>query len=165
MREVGRSHRARPAPGTYKRMHEGVPPHANVALVDEPDDDDTPGIDIPEDDNELFANLPPDFALVGTMGYASRTLDEALRGPRAKEWQAAYDYENSQLEKLETWKFVNLPAGAKAIPHSIVFKEKLGPDGEVDTWRVRVLREGISKPMGWTTKRLSRQPQKCRPFA
>jgi hypothetical protein len=60
-------------------MHKGVPLHANVALVDEPDDDDdTPGVDIPEDDNDLFADLPLDFALVGAMGYEPRTLDKAL---------------------------------------------------------------------------------------
>jgi len=85
-------------------MHEGVPLHANVAQVDEPDNnaDNILGIHILEDNNELFTDLPPDFALVGTMGYAPRTLDEVLRGPRAKEWQAAYDYEISQLKKLET---------------------------------------------------------------
>jgi hypothetical protein len=70
---TGRSHHVQPAPGTYKRMHEGVPLHANVAQVDEPDNnaDDIAGI-------ELFANLPPDFALVGAMGYEPRTLDKAL---------------------------------------------------------------------------------------
>jgi hypothetical protein len=54
-------------------MHEGVPLHANVTQVDEPDNnaDDIAGI-------ELFANLPPDFALVGAMGYEPRTLDKAL---------------------------------------------------------------------------------------
>src|ERR1700720_2797362 len=82
------------------------------------------------------------------MGYAQRTLDEALQGPRAKEWQAAYDYKISQLEKLETWKIVNLPVGAKPIPHSIVFKEKLGPDGKVDTWRVRVVAGGHKQTYG-----------------
>jgi hypothetical protein len=82
------------------------------------------------------------------MGYEPRTLDKALWSPRAKEWQAAYDYEISQLEKLQTWKIVNLPAGAKVIPHSIVFKEKLGPDGQVDTWRVRVVAGGHKQTYG-----------------
>jgi len=39
----------------------------------------------------------------------------------------------SQLEKLETWKIVDLPPGAKLIPHSLVFKEKLGQDRDIDT--------------------------------
>ena len=72
------------------------------------------------------------------MGNEPRTLDEALQSPNAKEWQAAYDYEISQLEKLGTWEVVKLPPGAKAIPHSVVFKEKYGPNGCTETWQAHV---------------------------
>ena len=47
--------------------------------------------------------LPPDFAFVGIMNSEPKTLDEALRGPQAKEWQKALEYEINQLEKLRTW--------------------------------------------------------------
>ena len=62
-----------------------------------------------EDDDNLFTPLPANFALSGMMGNEPKMLDKALQGPYAKEWQVVYDYEISQLEKLGTWKIVDLP--------------------------------------------------------
>ena len=148
---VGRSTRGRHAPGHYKRLHEGKgSSNTSVAAVMETnDEDDMPGLIVEDDDDDdVFAPLPADFALAGTMGNEPKTLDEALQGPHAKEWQAVYDYEISQLEKLGTWKIVDLPPGAKPIPHSLVFKEKLGPDGDVDTRRIRVVAGGHKQVYG-----------------
>lgn len=39
----------------------------------------------------MFTPLPPDFAIVGAMGTEPASIDEALRGPNAKEWKAALD--------------------------------------------------------------------------
>ena len=47
-----------------------------------------------------FEDLPPDLAMVAHNGIDPQTLDEALRGPNAKEWQAALDYEIGQLERI-----------------------------------------------------------------
>jgi hypothetical protein len=47
-----------------------------MEIADE--DDDVPGL-IDEDDNDdLFAPLPGDFALAGTMGNEPKMLEEAL---------------------------------------------------------------------------------------
>jgi hypothetical protein len=63
-------------------MDKGLPPlKANILSLADVDDDD------------IFAMLPPDFALVGTMGTEPQTIDEALCGPNAKE---------CQLKKLRT---------------------------------------------------------------
>ena len=148
---TGRGFRARPPPGTYKRMNEGKQQlNASLAMIAEADDIDAEdtGIDIPEDDEDLFDSLPRDFTLAGIMGNEPRTLDEALRSPNAKEWQAAYDYEISQLEKLGIWEVVKLPPGAKAIPHSVVFKEKRGPNGHIKTWRAHVVAGGHKQTHG-----------------
>jgi hypothetical protein len=105
---------------------------AVVETVDE--DDDIPKlIDDDDDDNDnLFTLLPVDFALAGTMGNELETLDEVFQGSHVKEWQVAYDYEISQLGNLETWKTVDLPPEAKATLWSVMFKEKIGPDGNVE---------------------------------
>ena len=51
---------------------------------------------------EIFSSdLPPDFALVGSIRSDPKTLNEALHGPDTKHWQEALEYEISQLEKLE----------------------------------------------------------------
>jgi hypothetical protein len=65
-----------------------------------------------------------------------------LRGPNAKEWQEALDYEIGQLEKLGTWVVENLPAGHTAIPCSKVLRVKRGPDSEVQSYRVRIVAGG-----------------------
>ena len=40
--------------------------------------------------------------MVGHTWSDPRTLDKALRGPNAKEWQEELDYEIGQLQKLGT---------------------------------------------------------------
>ena len=65
-----------------------------------------------------------EFALGGSHGSDSKTLDEALRGPDAQKWQEVLQYEISQLEKLGTWEVEDLPAGHTAIPCSEVMKVK-----------------------------------------
>src|SRR5882762_4938951 len=146
---LGRGRRVqKKPPGAYKRMAEALPPlEANIVSLADPDDDEI-GISLPKDDDDIFATIPPDFATVGAMGTEPASIDEALRGPNAKEWQAALDYEINQLEKLGTWVIEDLPPGQTAIPNSIVLKEKKGPDGEIETYRVWIVAGGHKQVHG-----------------
>jgi hypothetical protein len=139
----GRGKRVPPKPkGTYQKMHGGLV--AGIAHVESPDDDD-PVEEIVEDDrgySNCCYEVPPDFAMVGHTWSDPQTLDEALRGPDAKEWQKALDYEVGQLQKLGTWVVESLPPGQKAIPCSEVLRVKRGPDGEVQSYRVRIVAGG-----------------------
>ena len=56
--------------------------------------------------------------------------------------RTALDYEISQLKKLGTWVVEDLPKGQSAIPCSEVLKIKRGPDGEVKSYRVRIVAGG-----------------------
>jgi hypothetical protein len=89
-----------------------------------------------------FDDLPPDIAVVGHASTDPKTLDEVLRGRNAKEWQAALDYEIGQLEKFGTWVVEDLPPGQSAIPCNEVVKVKRGPNGEVQSYRVRIVAGG-----------------------
>ena len=81
-------------PGTYKQMAQGLPPlDANIADLQ---------TNIPGDEKDWEAELPPDFTLIGTLGTELKSLDNVLSRPYAKEWQTMLDYEISQLEKLGT---------------------------------------------------------------
>jgi Reverse transcriptase (RNA-dependent DNA polymerase) len=95
-----------------------------------------------DDDLDDFYELPPDIALAGHYDTDPKTIDEALRGPNAKEWQEALEYEISQLEKLGTWEVVDLPKGETVIPCSEITRVKRGPDGEVQSYRVRIVAGG-----------------------
>ena len=107
-------------------MTEGLPPlEVNVAEFD---------TKIVEDEDDWEAELPPDFALIGALGTEPKSLDDALSGPHAKEWQTALDYEIGQLQKLGTWVIKDLPKGHTAIPCSAVLKEKHSPDGEITSY-------------------------------
>ena len=115
-------------------MAQGLPPlEVNIVSIEEPDEDEI-RIHLPEDDDDVFANIPLDFTLVGAMGTELGSLDEALRGPNAKEWQAALDYEISQLEKLGTWVLEDPSKGVPIIPCTEVLKEKHGPTGEIKSY-------------------------------
>jgi hypothetical protein len=73
---IGWSTQGRHAPGHYKWLHEGKSSsNMSVAAVMETNDDD---------DDNMFAPLPADFALARTMGNEQKMLDKVLRGPHAK---------------------------------------------------------------------------------
>ena len=140
--EYGHGKRVAPKPkGIYKKMHAGLV--AGIAHDESPDNNNQPP-EILEDRgySNCFYEFPPDFAIVGHFGSDPKTLDEALRGPNAKEWQEALDYEINQLQKLGTWVVESLPAGQTAIPCSEVVKVKRGPNGEVQSYRVRIVAGG-----------------------
>jgi len=147
---TGRGARARHPPGTYAKINkQGL--HANIAEYD-PEEDEIKiepwNSDDDDDNNDSWYELPPDFALASAMGTEPRTFDEALRGPNAAQWQAAYDYELSQLEKLGTWEVVYLPEGETAIPFTEVLKVKRGPDDEIDSYRLRIVAGGHKQVHG-----------------
>ena len=82
------------------------------------------------------------MALAGYSSTNPKMLDEALHGPEAKQWQEALEYEISQPQKLNTWIVEDLPKGQTAIPCSEVIEVKQGPDGEVKSYRVRIVTGG-----------------------
>ena len=88
-------------------MNEGL---AAAIVLDNEVQDDKAFKDVDEEINSPF-DLPPNIALVGFAPRDPRTLDKVLRGPDAKQWQEALDYEIGQLEKLGTWEVVDLPPG------------------------------------------------------
>ena len=115
-------------------MAQGLPPlDTNIADLQN---------DIPEDEEDWEAELPPDFALIGALGTEPKSLNNALSGPHTEEWQTALDYKIGQLEKLGTWVIEDLLKGHNAIPCSAVLKEKCGPDGEITSYRVHIVTGG-----------------------
>ena len=112
---------------------------AAVTVLEDQGDADSSKVVVNNVDGGYFNcyyNLPPNHAMVGHTWSDPQTLDEALQGPNAKEWQAALDYEINQLENFGTWVVEDLPAGQTAIPCSKILRVKRGPKGEVQIYRV-----------------------------
>jgi hypothetical protein len=141
--------RARLPPGAYKKLNDGKNPlTANIATVEDTDEEVEPN-QFTFDDNDELPDLPFDsFALHTSMGSEPKTLDEALASPNAKEWQAAYDYEINQLLKMGVFAAENLPEGETALPYTLVFREKLSADGNVESYRVRLVAGGHRQTEG-----------------
>ena len=91
-----------------------------------------------EEPDEAY-KLPPDLVLMGYSHLDPKTLDKALYGPNAKEWQEALQHEICQLEKLGTWVVEDLPQGQMATPCSEVTRVKRGPSSKIQSYRVRIV--------------------------
>ena len=138
---TGRGFRTRPEPGTYARMQGKTVPRANVALAeDEGDNLEQGGVSLGDDYGE--------YAFIASMGNEPTSLDEALSGPHAIEWQAAWDKEISRLEGARTWELVYPPEGVSIIPCNEVFKEKTDPDGTITERRYRIVAGGHKQKKG-----------------
>ena len=93
-----------------------------------------------------------DFALAAPTQSTPRMLDKVLCGPNSQQWQKALDYKISQLEKLGTWVMEDLPGGQTAIPCTEVLREKQGPNGDIESFWVRIVagRHGQIEGMNYT---------------
>ena len=105
-------------------------------------------IEVDDEDDDSSYELPPDIALVRCSNGNPKMLDKALHGPNAKEWQEALQYEINQLEKFNTWVVMDLPPGQMTIPCSEVVRVKQGPDGKVQSYRVRIVAGGHRQTEG-----------------
>jgi hypothetical protein len=120
-------------------MHKGLDPaRANTAIVN--DDIDGVGSDGVDTDTK--------YVFVASMGNEPGSLDEALSGPHADEWQAAWDKEISRLDGAHTWELIEPPKGVPIIPCNEVFKEKTGPDGSIVEHRYRIVAGGHKQKKG-----------------
>ena len=52
------------------------------------------------------------------------------------------EYKISQLEKLQTWEIVDCPKNEPVIPCTEVLKEKRGPTGEIEKYRIHIVAGG-----------------------
>jgi hypothetical protein len=121
--------RTRPTPGFFKTLHNQGRQSANLTI------------------DERFDS--PIFAMAaGGIGTEPRTLDEALEGPNADEWHTAWKAEIDQLESRGTWQIVDRPIDKPVIPSRPIFKQKLGPDGEIQKFKARIVAGGHKQVQG-----------------
>jgi hypothetical protein len=133
-----RSTRVRPPVGYYQALNQGEKASAAFEVDEDPLTDQTSPIS--------FTNDPLEWALAAAQ--PEPTLQQALNGPDAIEWQEAIDYEISQLEKLGAWEVVDPPTHANIIPCHYVLATKRGPDGKKLKLHARLVANGQCQQHG-----------------
>ena len=140
--QYGHGKRSRPPPGAFKDLNEGLIATITIDLDDNNKSPDEQIDDVDRHPN-CFGKYPPDVALVGQSFTDPKTLDEALQGPNAKQWQeAALQYEINQLKKLGKWVVEDLPQGTTPIPCSEVIEAKCSPKKKVQSYQVTIVARG-----------------------
>jgi hypothetical protein len=76
------------------------------------------------------------------------TIEEALSGPHAKEWQKAIQLEYDTLLERNTWELKELPWGRRAIGVKWLLKVKTTATGLVDKFKARLVAKGYSQVKG-----------------
>jgi hypothetical protein len=118
-----------PPPGFYKALNEGQ--RASVAVANLLDESE---LDLIDEESLTCQSSPTSSTSPIHSALAAAepepTLQQALNGPDAIEWQEAIDYEISQLEKLNAWEIVDPPLHGNIIPCHYVLVTKHGPSGE-----------------------------------
>jgi hypothetical protein len=76
------------------------------------------------------------------------TYSEALDSESKMEWDRAMKREITSLKDNNVWDLVKLPRGGKVVGCKWVFKEKLGPNGQVARFKARLVAQGFSQRKG-----------------
>jgi len=114
---------------------------------------------------DLYSNSERIDALLATVGQpaslsdslpgrvhpsddAGLTVEDALRGPDAEQWQKAMDTELEALCQTSTWTLMPLPPGRKAISCKWILRRKLNSDGSVARYKARLVARGFSQVEG-----------------
>lgn len=78
-----------------------------------------------------------------------KTYAEAISDPiYGAYWKQAIGEELTKLQVLNTWKYVKLPPGKKAIGCKFVFTVKYTPTGLIDQYKARLVAQGFSQVPG-----------------
>jgi len=76
------------------------------------------------------------------------TMEEALSGEYAAEWQQAMDEEMASLLSNKTWDLTEAPKGTKAIPVKWVYKVKVNSSGDIERFKARLVAKGYKQKEG-----------------
>jgi hypothetical protein len=76
------------------------------------------------------------------------SFQDAISGPKSKEWIEAIESEVSSLEGNQTWGPCCSPPGRKAIPMKWVFKKKSNAEGKVCRYKARLVCKGLMQREG-----------------
>jgi len=86
--------------------------------------------------------------MIMTTEESPETYEAALKSVNSAAWKEAMDNEMESLKENSTWKLVELPTDAKAIPCKWVYRVKLNPDGTISKYKARLVAKGYDQRKG-----------------
>ncbi|KAF2350629.1 Reverse transcriptase RNA-dependent DNA polymerase [Trinorchestia longiramus] len=75
-------------------------------------------------------------------------VEEPLHGPESKLWKAAMEEEMASMNINNVWSLVKCPKNKKPIRCKWIFKKKTGPDGNVCSYKARLVAQGCVRKFG-----------------
>ena len=76
------------------------------------------------------------------------TYEEALEDVDVQEWKKAMNREMESMGSNSVWSLIEAHKGVKPIGCKWIYKRKRGPDGKVETFRVRLVAKGYTQKEG-----------------
>jgi len=98
-----------------------------------------------QDRNEICGEVNIIQAFMGTTEIS---INDAIEGPHAKEWEDAMVHEVNNILARNTWKIVDRPKTQKVIGSRFVLTNKLRSDGSVHRRKARLVARGFSQKPG-----------------
>ena len=77
-----------------------------------------------------------------------QSLEEAMRRPDWKKWEAAIQEELGALKKAGTWGIVERPKGRNIVRNKWVFKIKKDSAGKIERYKARLVAKGFTQVHG-----------------
>ena len=77
-----------------------------------------------------------------------QSLEEAMRRPDWKKWEAAIQEELGALKKAGTWGIVERPKGRNIVRNKWVFKIKKDAAGRIERYKARLVAKGFTQVHG-----------------
>ena len=77
-----------------------------------------------------------------------QSIEEALETPEATHWKQAADEEMEALNKVNTWKLVELPEGQKPVGCRWIFTVKTDNNGSIERYKARLVAKGYAQEPG-----------------
>ena len=68
-----------------------------------------------------------------------KNVNEALSGPKAKEWIKAMEEEIESMKNNQVWDLVDLPPGRRSIENKWILKIKRKADGSIERYKARLV--------------------------
>jgi hypothetical protein len=107
--------------------------------------DDNDGDDLQDDDLFIFAAMAPNAILDI---HTPTSYKDAMRLPEATHWHNATQKEIKALTDKGVFTVVTLPSGKKALSTKLVYKLKITPEGEIGSYKARIVARGFLQKKG-----------------